>query len=128
MVVLFAAALMVVTSATAFAAQSTVSKKFIDSNSWSYITAAKKDAKGSIATVLISQMYDSNKNVADYKKLKIQIGSNGAAASSTTVTKGTSTDITLNSGYTAAGTSLSFYGMGNDPALDCYIDGSFSAN
>lgn len=124
-----AMSLMLTSSISSFAASSTVSKAFVDSNTWTSVTSATKSSTTDKASVLISTIYDSNKSAADnYKQVRLQIGSTGNQAPEITATKGTTKDFNLVAEAKAKGTVLKFYGMGNDPALDCYIDATFNAN
>lgn len=115
-------------STVCFAGSSTVSKCALDSNEWGYVTSAAKAATGSQASVLVTDIYKADGSASNYSKIKVKVGKDGAACAETTATKGSTKTLTLSTSYQAKGTSLSLYGMGNDPALDCKVDLTFNAN
>lgn len=110
---------------TASAAEETFLKADVDSNSFSYITAAKKDTVTSYATVMISNIYDAEGEPSNYKKVYVRAMYNGEEIS---VTKGTSKDIPIASSFQSVGNYINMYAKGNDPRLDCQITGTWNAH
>ena len=118
-------------TSTCMAKSVSYSSKFVDSNEYTFITSATKETTSDVATVNVSTMYKSSNGkkgevATNYKYLYVQLGSSGGQAASQKVTKGKSKDFNLVTKYKAKGTTLSMYAMGNDPELDCYIDGNFN--
>lgn len=111
----------------ALAAESSFTKDFVSCFSYGLVTSAQKSTAGSKAAVLITNMYKADGSSSDYKKLKVQLGSNASQASEVTVTKGTTYDITLKSAQ-EKGKWLHMFAKGNNPSLDCKVSGYFNAH
>ncbi|MFA9379385.1 MAG: hypothetical protein ACERKZ_21965, partial [Lachnotalea sp.] len=102
---------------------------FVDSNDWTQISSAKKSATTDTASVIIDTMYNSDKEVADnYTKLIVRLGETGKQSAEKTITKGKTYDLNITDKYKAKGQTLWLYAKGNNPKLDCYVDGTFNAN
>lgn len=111
------------------AKSTSVTYKFVDSNSYTYITSVTKSSTTDYASAKISKFYKADGTpTSDYDELYVQCGSDGTQASSVLCKKGTAKKLTLKGTYNQKGKSLSFYAMGHDPSLDCYIDGTFDAD
>lgn len=100
-------------------------KKFVDSNSWTYVCSAVKDADGTLAAVKITTMYDANGKVASYQQVYVRATSSGAEK---LVTKGTWIDVSIPSGSQKKGNAVALYCKGHNPSLDCYISGYWNVH
>ncbi len=125
---LFTLIIIFATSVTVNAIESYVQRKFIDSNTPTYITTAHKSSYGNLVEVKITQMYKADGSASNYNRLYVRMGASGQQSSQKVVYKGNWTSFSLNSAYVNIGTAIQFYGMGYDPALDCQITGYFNAH
>jgi hypothetical protein len=105
-----------------------VDDKFIDSNEWTYITSETKEKDTDYAAVKITEIYKSSGAASNYEKVKIQLGRKGEQGYSKTAEKGKLCKLKLTNKYKKEGRTISFYGQGNNPKLDCIIDGDFQAD
>lgn len=117
---------MILSMATvAFAAEASFSKKAVDSNEWCYITSAKKGTTSDYASLYISNLYKADGSASGYSQVYAKATYNGT---STIATKGYTVQVSIPSGYRAAGNSVSLYLMGHDPSLDCQASGTWNVN
>jgi hypothetical protein len=114
-------------SISAYANELQITKKYVDSNTWTNVGSAVKTSTStySYATVKITALYKADGSSSGYQQLKVKVTLDGT---SKVLTKGTNYDITLPSSHIYAGASISYYCMGNDPALDCQASGYFDSH
>ncbi len=115
-----------ISTTTVFAAQSAFNSKFVDSNEWTYVTDCVKATDYSEVYVRITNIYKGDGSSSDYKKIVAQFkhGVDICTTSNSYVAnKGTDCVAQLKQVYRAKGKLITFVAMGNDPALDCRIDG-----
>lgn len=120
------AVLIIVSSITvAYAAETTFTKRLVDSNSYSYITAATKETTSTTAAVNITDIYKADGSASSYTTVYVKATTTGTGSS---VVKGSSYDIAIPSGYQAKGSYVSMYSQGNTPWLDCQISGYWNVH
>lgn len=102
------------------AAEATFSKKFVDSNQFTYVAAATKATKSSTADVKITEMYKSDGSSSSYQYLYVRASSDG---SQKRVKKGQYYEVNLPSSLQERGAWVSLYAKGNNPSLDCKVSG-----
>ncbi len=114
-------------SITCFAAESNFSdqKKFVDSNSYTFITSAKNDDINTTPEVKITAIYDADKNDSDYKQIYVQATSIGTE---TLVTKGSWIEVPIPTDKNVKGNTISLYGKGHNPKYDCYVSGLWNVH
>lgn len=95
-------------------------KKAVDSNSYTYITGATKETTTTYAGVQISDIYKADGSSSSYNNVYVKACTTGYGLSAT---KGRYLDLTIPSGYRAAGSYVTLYAKGNVPWLDCKISG-----
>lgn len=105
----------------------TTSKMFVDSNTYTYITSAKKSLSSeAYGSVKITDIYTASGGISSYKYVWAK-----ATTSTTTgkkVEKLIWTDVYIPVSYRTAGTSVSLLLKGNDPTLDCMVKGYWDPN
>lgn len=115
-----------------FAASSSFSNAYVDSNQWTYVTESTKTATTkSYVSVNLSRIDTGGGNASNYKYIRVNIkcGSNQASSSTNTkIEKGKTSNIDLAAKYNVKNYIFDLYAKGNDPSLDCIIYGSFDAN
>lgn len=104
----------------ASATESVFTKRPVDSNSYSYITSAKKETTTTTATVRITNIYKADGSSSWYSTVWVKPTSTGTGVS---VTKGAYCDVTIPSQFRTAGSWVNLYAQGNIPWLDCQISG-----
>lgn len=97
--------------------------KFVDSNTWTYVCAEKKDSAGKTASLSVNQIYNSNREPSLYQKVYAKATSSGTSVSAS---KGSVTSVAIPDAYQAAGKYVPLYCKGNNPKFDCYITGTWS--
>jgi hypothetical protein len=113
-------------SVSAYANELQISKKDVDSNTWTNVGyAARSSESYNYATIKISALHKANGDNSAYIYLKVKVTASG---DSTTVTKGYNYDITIPSGYRKKGTKVYYYCMGNNPKYDCKASGYFNSH
>lgn len=115
-----------ISSSTVFAASSAFNNKKVDSNELTFITSCTKKTEYNEVYVKITQIYKADGSKSDYKKVKAKFTSGGSVcttSSSYTANKGSECTATLKDAYRKKGKTTTFYSMGNNPSLDCKIDG-----
>jgi hypothetical protein len=118
-------AMVLLSTAVAFAATTGFSKKYVDSNTYGDIVSGKKDKAGSVATAYISKIYKADGKDSSYSCVKVKV-KNGSGEY--TSYKKTSCDMALYPDYQVKGKSLTLRAKGNNPFLDCMISGDFNAH
>ena len=105
-----------------FAASSSFSSKFVDSNQWTSITNCRKQTTTSTADLKITALYKADGSTSDYWRIYAKASSIG---SKTYVEKGTYYPINIPDDYRAAGSYVTLYLMGHSPSLDCRASGEW---
>ncbi len=114
---------------TVMAASKDVTYQFVDSNEYEYIGTVTKASETDYASVKITKFYKANGDpTTSYKKAYFQLGSSGNQASSKSCEIDKTVKFTLKGTYNKKGTVLTFYAMGNDASLDCYVDATLNAD
>lgn len=113
-------------SSICFAAETSFSKKSVDSNTWTFICSAKKDGSTTYGELKLTNIYKADgTSSSTYSTVKAKASEDGT---STKATKGTWTNIPLPAYYQSAGKGVSLYCMGNTPWLDCKISGYWNVH
>lgn len=105
----------------------TFTKQYVDSNEWTYVCYAQSPRKSTELSISISKIYKADGTTSNYKRIKVNPAIRNVLQGSRTLFVGSTTYYTIPSAYRAAGEKYIFFAMGNDPALDCQISGSFIA-
>lgn len=109
-----------------FAGEQSFLLRFVDSNQWSYITAATKDRNGTYGEIKVDAIYDADVSLDNnYSKVYAKATTDGT---STLVNRGEWVEVAIPSGYQSAGTEVKLYCMGHTPWLDCYINGLWNVH
>lgn len=117
--------LMFSVSGVCFAAESTFTRKFVDSNSKTYVTSAKKDNDGSVADVKVTDIYTSKEGLDIYSKIWVEATNNGNGV---LALKNAWTSVAIPTGYRSAGDVVPMYATGFIPFLDCYVSGYWNVH
>lgn len=104
----------------ASATEAIFTKRSVDSNSYSYITTAKKETTSTTASVQVTNIYKADGSSSWYTTVYAKATSTGTPLS---VVKGKYYDLTIPSSNRSAGSWVPLYSMGNVPWLDCQISG-----
>jgi hypothetical protein len=114
-------------SISAYASELQISKKYVDSNSYTFVgNAARSSATYNYATVKITALYNADGTSSNYQRLRVRIG--GGGESGWVLVKGTSYDLNMPTTYRPTGTIVPYFCKGNDPALDCQASGYFNSH
>lgn len=106
------------------------SKVYVDSNTFTTIAKITKQQSYGFAYVTIDGIYKADGSSSNYQKIQGKVHYKSGddwkiCGSQTTIVKGTQAVFTIPKAGSAAGTTLRFRAMGNDPSLDCKISGHF---
>lgn len=103
-----------------FAKELDFTKVFVDSNQYTSVKSGTKDITNTTADLNVENIYTSSGGTSNYKQVKAKIMSSGTE---TIADKGATTSLPIPSRYQSAGSRVTLYCMGNNPALDCKISG-----
>ena len=130
--ILSACAITMLSSSTTFALKNVgFTNSYVDSNQWSSVIQRCKSDASTYTKVYIAKIKKADGKASNYKKVNGVImtykeGKNYYASSSIKCELKETTQFDIDKKYQAKGTSVSFCAKGNDPSLDCRIDGEFS--
>lgn len=108
--------------ATAFASDTTFTKKYVDSNTYTQITSLCKDRSTDYATVTVSNIYKANGSASTYTTVYAKATDYSTVK---TVYKGTPCNLPIPTSYRGAGHWISLYAKNTNSSLDCMISGSY---
>ncbi len=115
-VFLLIAAMITIVSAT----EVSFTKRYVDSNEWTFVTTAKKQTTTTTASIYVTAIYKKDGSDSDYWRLYARASSTG---SSKLITSGSWCDLTIPTAYRDAGKFVPLELMGHDPSLDCQVSG-----
>lgn len=105
-------------------------KEEVDSNQWVPVTSVVKKTEGSVAEIMITDMYKMDvgtdgeetdmEQAALYRQVYVKAGENGSPK---LVEKGKWYTLVIPSEYRNAGDRVPLYAMGNSTWIDCCISG-----
>ena len=107
-------------SSISFAKEVSFTKKFVDSNSYTFITSAVKDTYSETADIKISNIYKADGSSSNYNIVWIKVS---GVDEGVPITKGYWYTMDLPPLYKDAGDSIILYAKGNNARLDCMISG-----
>lgn len=113
---LMIAAMITIISAT----EVTFTKRYVDSNEWTFVTTAKKETTTTTASIKVTAIYKADGSDSDYWRLYAKASSGGT---STMITSGSWCDVQLPKTYQGAGKFVPLFLMGHDPSKDCQVSG-----
>ena len=122
---LLVAMLLMTMVTSAYAGTSSFLKKYVDSNTWSYITATANSSGSSTGTILISNLYKADGSNSNYTTVFAKPTSEGTSIGAS---KGRDCNLDIPAAYRAKNTSVALYAMGNWPWLDCQMSGHWTVN
>lgn len=107
------------------AQEAVITKAYVDSNSYSYVTHAVKDTATDYATFSFTGIYKADGTTSDYRKVYAKANSSGTEYS---LSVGNSYNMTIPAGWRSAGSVVNLYCKGNNPKLDCRISGRWNVH
>lgn len=125
------AIILMLSSIPVYAASVTFTRKEVDSNTWTEIEDCRKTSNYDEIYVKITNIYKQDGSSSNYKKVKAQFkfyNSICTTKTSYTANLGVNCYALLKEQYAVSGYPITFYAMGNDPALDCQISGKFEVD
>lgn len=119
-------AIMILSSSISMAAEATMTKRHVDSNTYDVIANARKDMQTNYGEVKITEIYTADGDISSYEAIYVKACS--ADASRATATKGTWVLVPIQSAYQSPGVNVPLYGKGRNPALDCKVSGYWNVH
>lgn len=113
-------AILMLMGTMAMGAQITLSSVFVDSNTYTYVASGTKQTGTGNTLLYITNLYKADGSASPYRRVYAKATSLGTPVSAQL---GSWYSLVLPSAYQAAGSKVSLYLMGNDPALDCRASG-----
>ena len=112
-------------STVCFAAETSFTKKDVDSNSFTFICRATKESTSSTASVKITDIYTASGGASTYVQVIARACSDGSVR---LVTRGIWADLPIPSAYQGKGSSVPLYCTGRTPFLDCQVSGYWNVH
>ncbi len=118
---LMIAAMITIISAT----EVTFTKKYVDSNQFTYVTQAVKQTNSDTAAVKITNMYKEDGSDSNYWRFYVRPTLTGGQY---LIQKDKWYDLRIPATMQNAGTTVQLYAMGHDPSLDCRVSGYWNVH
>lgn len=103
---------------------------YVNKNSWTNVSVKQKNYSNRCAYLTINNIWKGNGDSSNYQKVQTRIraasGTSIVTLDSKVATKRVQSMYTWGAGLTSKGSYITLQAKGNDPSLDCQIDGNFA--
>ncbi len=102
--------------------------EYVDSNEWTYVCSTSNTVWSDEVSIRVTDIYTASGAESWYSKVKVSPSFGNTLYSPTTLKLDTKVYYSIPTLYKLPGNKYLLFAMGNNPALDCQISGSFVAD